>query len=142
MTQEKGPVVGRWYHRRGEAQAFQVVAVDALDGTVELQYFDGTLDELRLPQWHGLDLEDCEAPQDWTGAYDGIVREDAGESGADDSAWAEPESAATDAAAAPEAADEDSVSQDPALLAPDMVEPAPAKELLYARPAPRKRRRR
>ncbi len=41
------PVIGNWY-RRSNGSLFEVVAVDEQDGTVELQYFDGTIDELDL----------------------------------------------------------------------------------------------
>ena len=67
---EAPPVVGNWYRRLDRPQAFQVVAVD--EETIELEYFDGTIDEWPLSHWADLAIEACEAPQDWTGPYDDI----------------------------------------------------------------------
>ena len=41
------PVIGHWY-RRTNGTLFEVVAVDEQDATVELQFFDGTIDEIEL----------------------------------------------------------------------------------------------
>ena len=37
------PVVGQWYARPG-GDSFEVVAIDRDDGTIEIQYFDGTIE--------------------------------------------------------------------------------------------------
>lgn len=63
------PVIGRWY-RRTNGSLFEVVAVDQQDGTVELQYFDGTIDEVDLENWPGLLIESVDAPEDWSGSVD------------------------------------------------------------------------
>ncbi len=63
------PVIGYWY-RRSNGTLFEVVAVDEQDGTVELQYFDGTIDEVDLEAWPGLLIEQVRAPEDWTGSVD------------------------------------------------------------------------
>ena len=36
------PVIGNWYRIQG-SESFEVVAFDEDDGTIELQYFDGTV---------------------------------------------------------------------------------------------------
>jgi hypothetical protein len=64
------PVVGQWYQRSDRPQPFQVVAVDASDETIEIEYFDGTIDEWPLSHWHNLDIEPSGAPPDATGALD------------------------------------------------------------------------
>ncbi|MFA5941491.1 MAG: DUF6763 family protein [Sinimarinibacterium sp.] len=144
MAQEF-PVIGQWYRRVDEAQAFQVVAVDELEGTVEVQYFDGTVDELRLAQFVGQDIERCEASPDWTGAYDGVARDDQGATEADMAPedWNEPYRGAEGARREP--APEEEPPPDPVLLSREMLENAPASEALYARPtgherAPRRRK--
>ena len=43
------PVVGDWYRHNGAL--FEVVAIDRDDGTVEVQHFDGTLEEFDLDTW-------------------------------------------------------------------------------------------
>ena len=44
------PVVGNWYARSG-GDSFEVVAIDRDDSTIELQYFDGTIEELDFDEW-------------------------------------------------------------------------------------------
>lgn len=63
------PDIGRWYRRRNGA-VFEVVAIDQQDATVELQYFDGTIDEFDLETWFTLLLESVAAPDDWLGSVD------------------------------------------------------------------------
>lgn len=67
------PGIGDWYRLSGGA-LFEVVALDDDDGTVEIQYFDGTLEEMDIEdwdaQWEDGALETAEAPEDWTGSVD------------------------------------------------------------------------
>lgn len=74
------PNVGEWY-RIGRGDLFEVVAFDADDGTIEIQYFDGTIEELDVDDWEAHTdegtLEAVEAPEDWTGSVD-IEPEDGG----------------------------------------------------------------
>lgn len=67
------PNVGAWYRLDG-GESFEVVALDADDGTVEIQYFDGTVEEMDIEDWetHGEEnrLEEAEPPEDWSGSVD------------------------------------------------------------------------
>jgi hypothetical protein len=63
------PVVGDWY-RRFNGALFEVVAIDRDDGTVGIQHFDGTVEELDLEAWEEQDFEEARAPEDWTGSVD------------------------------------------------------------------------
>lgn len=63
------PVIGHWY-RRSNGTLFEVVAVDEQDATVELQYFDGTIDEIDLETWPSLLIDRVRAPEDWSGSVD------------------------------------------------------------------------
>jgi hypothetical protein len=63
------PTIGAWY-RRPNGTLFEVVAVDTDDATVEVQYFDGTIDEIDVENWPSLLLEAVRGPEDWTGAVD------------------------------------------------------------------------
>jgi hypothetical protein len=63
------PAIGRWY-RRTNGQLFEVVAVDDDDETIELQFFDGTIDEVDRDTWSKLLIERVAAPEDWSGAVD------------------------------------------------------------------------
>jgi hypothetical protein len=41
-----------------------------VDATVELQYFDGTVDEVDMNEWWEMTLEPIDPPEDWHGALD------------------------------------------------------------------------
>ena len=63
------PVVGKWYARPG-GDSFEIVAFDRDDGTIEIQYFDGTIEELDLEDWREEQIVPAEPPEDWTGSVD------------------------------------------------------------------------
>ena len=67
------PGIGDWYRLNGGA-LFEVVALDDDDGTIEIQYFDGTVEEMDIEdwdaQWNDGALEAAEAPEDWSGSVD------------------------------------------------------------------------
>jgi hypothetical protein len=63
------PVIGQWYRRTG-GESFEVVAIDRDDRTIELQYFDGTVEEIEIDEWLEDEIEASEAPEDWTGSLD------------------------------------------------------------------------
>ena len=63
------PAIGRWY-RRTNGQLFEVVAVDDDDATIELQFFDGTIDEVDRETWSKLLIEPVAPPEDWSGSVD------------------------------------------------------------------------
>jgi hypothetical protein len=73
------PTIGNWYRIKG-SESFEVVAFDEDDGTIELQYFDGTVEEMDLEDWNAEKetgaLEEIEAPEDWTGSVDVDPEED------------------------------------------------------------------
>ncbi len=70
------PRIGDWY-RTAENGDFEIVAVDETEQTVEIQYFDGTLEEIDLETWNQLQPVPIEPPEDWSGSLD-IEREDYG----------------------------------------------------------------
>jgi hypothetical protein len=63
------PVIGKWF-RRPNGSLFEVVAVDESDGTIEIQHFDGTIDEVELESWPELLLIEVSPPEDWSGSVD------------------------------------------------------------------------
>ncbi|HKT74419.1 MAG TPA: DUF6763 family protein [Steroidobacteraceae bacterium] len=75
------PSIGDWYRARGGA-LFEVVAFDDDDGTIEIQYFDGTVEEMDsedwLTQWEDGTLEAAEPPEDWSGSVDVEAVDDEG----------------------------------------------------------------
>ena len=65
----EAPVIGHWY-RRTNGNLLKVVAVDEDDATIEVQFFDGTIDEVDVDTWNSLLLERVGAPEDWSGSVD------------------------------------------------------------------------
>lgn len=67
------PSIGAWYRHTG-GDSFEVVAFDEDDGTIEIQYFDGTVEEMDTEdwdsQWADRALETAEPPEDWSGSVD------------------------------------------------------------------------
>lgn len=63
------PVIGKWF-RRPNGALFEVVAVDEEDGSIEIQFFDGTISELDIENWPQLLLLEVSAPEDWSGSVD------------------------------------------------------------------------
>ena len=47
-----------------------MVAIDEDDATVEIQQFDGTIDEVDIDRWPELLLTEASAPEDWSGSVD------------------------------------------------------------------------
>ncbi len=72
-----GPAVGNWYQSPDQTK-FEVIALDEEDGVIEIQYFDGELDEVEFEAWSQMGLETIPPPEDWTGAFDGLERDDLG----------------------------------------------------------------
>ena len=87
-----GAQVGQWYARWDKGEIFQVIGIDEESRTIEIQTFDGDLDEIEKDAWAGLPLALAAQPEDWTGPVDDVERDDLGYSetdmtGAD---WSEP----------------------------------------------------
>ena len=78
MAQRVEPVIGGSYAHRDKGQLFQVVAMDDEDGFVELQNFDGDVDEVDMDTWYGMPLDPAEPPEDWTGPVDNLEPDDVG----------------------------------------------------------------
>ena len=69
------PIVGQWYQRPGRS-VFEVVAIDEQAETIELQHFDGTVDELDMESWNRLIIQAAEPPEDYSGSLDLEERDD------------------------------------------------------------------
>ena len=69
MTFEPTPRIGDWY-KNTIGEAFEVVAQDEDDDTLELQYYDGTVEELDPETWESMRPEPIEPPEDWSGSMD------------------------------------------------------------------------
>lgn len=76
MTTEADPIVGNWYRLPGRSLLFFVVDVDAVGDAIEIQYFDGSIEELNFAGWAELNVECADQPEDWTGPLDDLTRAD------------------------------------------------------------------
>jgi hypothetical protein len=70
--------IGQWYLRQDKGEAFLVTGYDDSSRTVEIQNFDGDIDEIDQEAWTTLPLEFAEAPEDWTGPFDDVEVDDLG----------------------------------------------------------------
>ncbi len=77
MTPESSPRIGDWY-KSTIGDAFEIVASDDDDDTLELQYYDGTIEELDRETWETLHPEPVEPPEDWSGSMDVSPEDTAG----------------------------------------------------------------
>jgi hypothetical protein len=78
MIGELDPIEGSWYHHLGKDLDFMVVNVNENEATVNIQYFDGDIEELEMEEWDEMDLEETEPPEDWTGPLDELEAGDLG----------------------------------------------------------------
>lgn len=76
MSIDQLPSIGDWY-KDESGNTFEIVALDEDEGSIEIQYFDGSVEELDSDAWAELALEAVEPPEDWSGSLD-IEREDYG----------------------------------------------------------------
>ena len=78
MSDELEPVVGNWYLHRDKGQTFKIIDIDRDGGAIDIQYFDGDLEEIDGDAWDEMDLEVAEPPEDETGPLDDAPTEDGG----------------------------------------------------------------
>jgi Family of unknown function (DUF6763) len=92
MSTELDPVAGQWYRHLDKGQLFVVTNFDEVRGLIEIQHYDGDLEEIDAETWPDLELELAEAPEDWTGPADDVETDDLGytETEMADKDWPEP----------------------------------------------------
>jgi hypothetical protein len=76
MSTELEPVAGQWYQHLDKGQPFVVIDVDDTREIIEIQHYDGDIEELETSAWLDLDLELAEPPEDWTGPVDDVEVDD------------------------------------------------------------------
>jgi hypothetical protein len=72
------PELGCWY-RDIERRYFEVVAHDEDTGLIEVQFFDGAVDEIDAETWEDLEVKASADPEDVRGAYDDLEADDLGD---------------------------------------------------------------
>lgn len=71
----RAPRIGSWYASSHLPDVFEVVAIDDDQGTIEIQYENGDLDELEFEEWQTGRFLPASPPDDSLGAL-GIHGED------------------------------------------------------------------
>lgn len=69
MAQQMIPAVGNWYKTLDD-EVFEVIAVDEDDGTIEIQYRSGDIEELDIDDWNQLVAGPGEPAEDWSTGFD------------------------------------------------------------------------
>ena len=77
------PQIGQWYERMDDAEIFQVTGIDDGAGMIEIQSFDGDIDEVDLRLWSALPLEFAQPPDDWITAVQDLDAQDVASSQAE-----------------------------------------------------------
>ncbi len=75
MTTSFEPVIGEWY-KTPEGAVFEVVALNEHDGTIDVQYADGTVGEFDAETWGMLEVMSTVAPADAAAEYDNMGSDD------------------------------------------------------------------
>ena len=93
MPNELDPLEDQWYAYLDKGQRFYIVAIDEDSSTVEVQHFDGDLEELTLDEWRELNIQLSEQPENWDGALDVGEQDDLGTEVTDTNQadWREPQ---------------------------------------------------
>ena len=76
MANEFPPRIGDWYQNIN-GDNFEIVALDEDEATMEIQYYDGAIEEVDFDSWADMEIVPIEPPEDWSGSLD-IEREDYG----------------------------------------------------------------
>ncbi len=78
MSNRLTPIVGSWYSHRAKGEIFQVVALDEKSGTIEIQEFDGGVDEIEFDDWRQFAVASAAPPDDWGGSVDDVEPDEFG----------------------------------------------------------------
>lgn len=78
MPTRATPTLRNWYKDLETELLFRIVAVDEVNDSIEVQYFDGEIGELDSDSWYASAFEPIEAPEDWSAAYGNLSRDDLG----------------------------------------------------------------
>ncbi|MDX1813094.1 MAG: DUF6763 family protein [Gammaproteobacteria bacterium] len=70
MDTDLDPIIDNWYMHLDKGQKFRVVDIDEDNEIVEVQHFDGDLEEVSFNEWRDMEIEISDEPQNWSGAID------------------------------------------------------------------------
>ena len=78
MSNELDPLINQWYAHLDKGQRFYITAINEDQGTIEIQNFDGDLEEITPDDWKNLNIELSVEPENWSGALDISEKDDLG----------------------------------------------------------------
>jgi hypothetical protein len=78
MSHSLKPVIGQWYRHLDKGQPFRVISAEKNEDLIEIQHFDGDIEELEFAAWYDMDLAQAAEPEDWTGPVDDVETDDLG----------------------------------------------------------------
>lgn len=94
MAAENEPIENEWYELPDRGKPFWVVSADEDEDIIEIEYQDGSTEELDFEAWEELSPDPIDAPTDWVDPYDEMDEEDdeytGGEEDAEEEEWDEP----------------------------------------------------
>lgn len=64
------PIVGEWYWDPENSKQFEIVATDFQAGLIEIQYFEGELEEIDMDTWYDMKVISIAPPKDWSGPFE------------------------------------------------------------------------
>lgn len=75
QQQHVEPTIGYWYDAKNYSETFRVVAFDTEHDAVEIQYFDGEIEEMDFDTWHAINPHEIAEPEEAMAPYE-MERED------------------------------------------------------------------
>lgn len=63
-------VIGDWYLSEENREQFEVVALDDVSGTIDVQFLDGNIGEFDLETWGQMEITPCPPPEDAMAPYE------------------------------------------------------------------------
>jgi hypothetical protein len=63
------PRIGAWYWDVDHSVQFEIVATDK-KGNIEIQYFEGEIEEIDSETWFSMHIRSIAPPADWTGPFE------------------------------------------------------------------------
>lgn len=78
MQNELDPIPGNWYAHYDKGQPFCVIDIDTDSHVIEIQHFDGDLEEVDEAEWSSMDIALAAEPENCTGPLDDPVTDDLG----------------------------------------------------------------
>lgn len=78
MSHNLIPVTGQWYRHLDKGEPFCVLDVEKGEDRIEVQHFDGDIEEFGFADWFEMDLGIAAEPEDASGPLDDVETRESG----------------------------------------------------------------